>query len=155
MVELLERIIRGFGGNSGTGLPIGSLTFQHFANFYLGWLNRSVKEQLRVRRYARYMDDMVLWHDDRETLNSPYARLRDFAVVLAADRPVRSNAPRGPAVGAKTPTPQHPNRVATVREWKHQVQPAGNVLACRGRRPGRPVLGQIGQMGLMVGAPMP
>jgi len=112
MVELLERIIRGFGGNSGTGLPIGSLMFQHFANFYLGWLNRSVKEQLRVRRYARYMDDMVLWHDDRETLNSPHARLRDFAVVLVADRTVRSNAPRGPAVGGENtqPTTPQPSR---------------------------------------------
>jgi hypothetical protein len=28
-------------------VPIGSLTSQHFANFYLGWMDRFVKEQLR------------------------------------------------------------------------------------------------------------
>ena len=38
---------------------------QHFANFYLGWLDRYVKEALQIRGYVRYMDDMLLWGDDR------------------------------------------------------------------------------------------
>ena len=50
------------------GLPIGSLTSQHFANFYLGWLDRYVKENLRLGGYVRYMDDMILWDDDRQRL---------------------------------------------------------------------------------------
>ena len=56
----MERIITGFEIDSGRGLPIGSLTSQHFANFYLGWFDRFVKEGLRVRGYVRYMDDCVL-----------------------------------------------------------------------------------------------
>ena len=34
----------------GRGLPIGSLTSQHFANFYLGWFDRFVKEDLAGSR---------------------------------------------------------------------------------------------------------
>ncbi len=41
-------------------MPIGALTRQFLANFYLGFVDRLVKERLRIRGYARYMDDMVL-----------------------------------------------------------------------------------------------
>jgi hypothetical protein len=61
LLELLERIVRAFRGRLGQGLPIGSLTSQHLANFYLGWFDRYVKEHLRLPGYVRYMDDMVLW----------------------------------------------------------------------------------------------
>ena len=44
-----------------TNVSIGSLTSQHFANFYLGWFDRFVKETLRVRGYVRYMDDSAMW----------------------------------------------------------------------------------------------
>jgi hypothetical protein len=68
------------------GLPIGSLTSQHFANFYLGWLDRFVTESLRVRGYVRYMEDMVLWHASRETLVEVHARREEFAAThLALD----------------------------------------------------------------------
>ena len=58
---LLHRIIGSFSTTPGRGLPIGSLTSQHFANAYLGALDRFVKERLRVTGYVRYMDDFVLW----------------------------------------------------------------------------------------------
>lgn len=44
LLELLTRIITSYRGGVGIGLPIGSLTSQHFANFYLGWMDRFVKE---------------------------------------------------------------------------------------------------------------
>lgn len=47
--NLLERIIRSYEASPGRGLPIGSLTSQHFANFYLGGLDRWALEwQSRV-----------------------------------------------------------------------------------------------------------
>lgn len=58
---LFGRIVRAFRGEQGRGLPIGSLTSQHLANFYLGWFDRQVKEKFKVRGYVRYMDDMALW----------------------------------------------------------------------------------------------
>ena len=79
LLQLVERIIRSYRGNIGVGIPIGSLTSQHFANFYLGWLDRFVKETLRVKGYVRYMDDMILWHDDLHELQSIQRRCIDFA----------------------------------------------------------------------------
>lgn len=61
LIRLLARIIDCYRGAAGQGLPIGSLTSQHFANFYLGWFDRFVKESLRLRGYVRYMDDMILF----------------------------------------------------------------------------------------------
>jgi hypothetical protein len=49
------------------GLPIGNLTSQLFANAYLNPLDRFIKQELRVRRYVRYMDDMLLVAPDRQT----------------------------------------------------------------------------------------
>ena len=43
-----------------TGLPIGNLTSQLFANIYLNELDHFVKDRLRVRYYARYMDDFLI-----------------------------------------------------------------------------------------------
>ena len=86
LLDLLNRIITSYRGPLRIGLPIGSLTSQHFANFYLGWLDRFVTESLRVRGYVRYMDDMVLWHASRETLVEVHARREEFAAThLALD----------------------------------------------------------------------
>lgn len=63
LLRLFNRIIRAYRAEIGCGLPIGSLTSQHFANFFLGGFDRYVKEVLRVPAYVRYMDDMVIWGD--------------------------------------------------------------------------------------------
>lgn len=50
-----------------TGIGIGALTSQLFANIYLNELDHYVKEQLHVQWYVRYMDDFViLWPDKPE-----------------------------------------------------------------------------------------
>jgi retron-type reverse transcriptase len=50
----------------GTGIPIGNLTSQLFANLYLNELDQFVKRKLRIRHYIRYMDDFILIVDSRE-----------------------------------------------------------------------------------------
>ena len=47
-----------------SGLPIGNLTSQFFANVYLNELDQFVKHQLKCRWYVRYVDDFVLLHAD-------------------------------------------------------------------------------------------
>jgi retron-type reverse transcriptase len=47
------------------GLPIGNLTSQLFANFYLAGLDRFVKEFLGCGKYLRYVDDFALFSNDR------------------------------------------------------------------------------------------
>ena len=65
-----SRVIGSFRGGIGQGVPIGSLTSQHLANFYLGCFDRFIKERLRFNAFVRYMDDMALWANDRWELRS-------------------------------------------------------------------------------------
>jgi len=50
------------------GLPIGNLTSQFFANIYLNGLDHFVKEKLRCRYYARYVDDIVAVDSNKDYL---------------------------------------------------------------------------------------
>jgi len=50
------------------GIPIGNLTSQFFANVYLNGLDHFIKERLSCECYLRYMDDFVLFHDDKDYL---------------------------------------------------------------------------------------
>lgn len=63
MLRIWESIVKGYASAEGRGLPIGALSSQHLANFYLTPLDRFVKQDLRIHGYVRYMDDMVLWGD--------------------------------------------------------------------------------------------
>ncbi|MCL4207969.1 MAG: RNA-directed DNA polymerase [Pirellulaceae bacterium] len=78
LIALFARLIGSYRGEIGVGLPIGSLTSQHFANFYLGWFDRFVKETLRLRGYVRYMDDMLLWGNSAGFLGDVLERGRVF-----------------------------------------------------------------------------
>ncbi|MFA5514279.1 MAG: reverse transcriptase/maturase family protein [Sphaerochaetaceae bacterium] len=60
------------------GLPIGNLTSQLFANIYLNELDHFVKETLRERWYARYMDDFLIIHPDKNHLCEAKERIRIF-----------------------------------------------------------------------------
>lgn len=42
-----------------TGIPLGNVTSQDFANIYLNELDQFVKRYLGIRYYVRYMDDMI------------------------------------------------------------------------------------------------
>lgn len=51
-----------------TGMPIGNLTSQFFANLYLNELDYFVKFKLRERFYIRYMDDFLVFGNDKAHL---------------------------------------------------------------------------------------
>jgi Reverse transcriptase (RNA-dependent DNA polymerase) len=51
------------------GLPIGNQTSQFWANCYLNPLDHFVKDQLGCRAYLRYVDDFLLFADDKPTLH--------------------------------------------------------------------------------------
>lgn len=60
------------------GLPIGNLTSQFFANVYLNPLDHYVKEVLKCRFYARYVDDGVILDNDIEQLWQKLALVKRF-----------------------------------------------------------------------------
>lgn len=61
-----------------TGLPIGNLTSQLFANIYLNELDHFMKDTLRIRYYARYMDDFLIIHPDRKYLQELQQQINEF-----------------------------------------------------------------------------
>lgn len=52
----------------GKGLGIGSLTSQVFAVYYLNGLDHFIKENLGIKEYIRYMDDGIIFSDDKAKL---------------------------------------------------------------------------------------
>ena len=60
------------------GLPIGNLTSQFWANVYLHELDKYVKHELHCRAYLRYMDDFILFADDKAQLHAWKERVRRF-----------------------------------------------------------------------------
>lgn len=60
------------------GLPIGNLTSQFFANFYLNPFDHFVKEKLRCPAYLRYVDDFVLFSHSKRELQEWRQRISKF-----------------------------------------------------------------------------
>ncbi len=50
------------------GLPIGNLTSQFWANCYLNAFDHFVSRELKCGAYLRYVDDFLLFADDKKTL---------------------------------------------------------------------------------------
>lgn len=65
LLKLLDEII-----DSADGVPIGNYLSQFFANLYLAYFDHWVKEELRVKYYYRYADDIVLLSNSKEQLRN-------------------------------------------------------------------------------------
>ena len=72
-LELLDEII-----DSAKGVPIGNYLSQYFANIYLTYFDHWVKEDLKVKYYFRYADDMVFLHSDKEELRKILNEVRAY-----------------------------------------------------------------------------
>ena len=60
------------------GLPIGNLTSQVFANFYMNTFDHFIKKELGINYYGRYVDDFVIIHPDKEYLKSLLPVITNF-----------------------------------------------------------------------------
>lgn len=60
------------------GLPLGNQTSQFFANVYLNPMDQMIVRNLRPGAYARYVDDFLLFSNDKAELNEMHARIREF-----------------------------------------------------------------------------
>ncbi|MGM9805490.1 MAG: RNA-directed DNA polymerase [Candidatus Aphodosoma sp.] len=68
LLAVWEAIIDSYEVTPDKGLPIGNLTSQYCANYYLSGMDHYAKEQLKVAVYVRYMDDILLFGTDRQQL---------------------------------------------------------------------------------------
>lgn len=64
-LALLDDIVDSYNN----GLPIGNYTSQYLGNYYLSTFDHWIKEQMRVRYYLRYMDDIVILHRSKKYLH--------------------------------------------------------------------------------------
>ncbi|MCK5519725.1 MAG: RNA-directed DNA polymerase [Candidatus Marinimicrobia bacterium] len=76
--KIFNQIIGSYATEPGKGIPIGNLTSQYFANYYLGFLDHYIKNELRVKGYLRYMDDFVLFSDNIMILHNLAERIKLF-----------------------------------------------------------------------------
>ncbi len=77
LLRLFDRLLASWNVAPGKGLPIGALTSQYLANFYLDAFDAGMKASGLCRRYMRYMDDIVVWQDE-----ASLSSLRECAVGL-------------------------------------------------------------------------
>jgi retron-type reverse transcriptase len=78
VLDLIWRIICSFSTLKGKGLPIGSLTSQYFANYYLDGLDRYLKEGIKAAAHARYMDDIVWWCKDKIEAKKALSLVKEY-----------------------------------------------------------------------------
>lgn len=78
LLGIFEKIIDSYEAHPSRGVPIGNLSSQYFANHYLSGLDHFIKEQLSIKAYVRYMDDMVLWHNDKRVLKEAHHSIEAF-----------------------------------------------------------------------------
>lgn len=60
------------------GTPIGNLTSQLFANIYLNELDHFLKDKLAIEHYIRYMDDFVIFGQNKKELWQTAKKIRAF-----------------------------------------------------------------------------
>jgi len=77
ILNLCEKIIAK-GGSGLKGLPIGNLTSQFFANVYLDVFDHYIKDEVKIKGYARYMDDFCIFDESKETLKLYRDRIKIF-----------------------------------------------------------------------------
>ena len=67
-----------FTAKKGCGLPIGNLTSQIFANFYLNDFDHFIKNECGIKNYGRYVDDCLLVHNSHGYLKSLIPKIKKY-----------------------------------------------------------------------------
>jgi len=64
------------------GIPIGNLTSQFFANFYLNGFDHFVKQVIGIKGYVRYMDDILIFGGSLAELQKVKRDITAYFVTL-------------------------------------------------------------------------
>lgn len=78
LLNLFSSLVESYEVQQNCGIPIGNLTSQFFANFYLAHLDHELKNVCRVPGYIRYMDDFLLFSDDKKELQNLQKYVESF-----------------------------------------------------------------------------
>ncbi len=83
------------------GLPIGNLTSQFWANVYLNALDHFIKRDLKCPGYVRYVDDLLLFSEDKPSLH----RWRKDVIAYAATLRLALHEPESVVLPVSTGIP--------------------------------------------------
>lgn len=73
LLAMLDEII-----DSAEGVPIGNYLSQYLANFYLTYFDHWLKEEMGVKYYFRYCDDLVILGSSKEELHELTNKIRAY-----------------------------------------------------------------------------
>lgn len=108
-----------------TGLPIGNLSSQFFANVHLDALDQHAKHRIKARHYGRYVDDFYLLHESPQWLN---AALTDITAFL----PAQLGAQLNPSKTVLQPVERGIDFVGQViKPWRRTTRPRTVAAALR------------------------
>jgi len=77
VIWLIIKIIKNFD-NKRKGMPLGNMTSQFFANVYLNDLDQFIKRKLKMKYYLRYVDDFVVLHKRKDTLEDAKDKIEKY-----------------------------------------------------------------------------
>ena len=120
-----------------TGLPIGNLSSQFFANVHLNLLDQFCVHQLKARHYVRYVDDFILLDTSPQRLNADHDRIAEFLPArlgarLNPSKTILQPVDRGvDFVGHVIKPWRRTTRARTVRGALHELStmPAADLFA--------------------------
>lgn len=81
VLSIFDTIIESYEISPQRGVPIGNLTSQYLANHYLFGLDHFIKEKLQIKGYVRYMDDLILWHNDKNLLKESQKAIENHVLT--------------------------------------------------------------------------
>lgn len=73
-----KELIAKFHPKEGKGIPIGNLTSQLLANVYGNIFDKFITHELKIKHWARYMDDTVIFGESKEELKETLNKLTVF-----------------------------------------------------------------------------
>lgn len=62
------------------GIPIGNFTSQYFGNYYLSYFDHWMKEVIGIKYYIRYMDDVCIYHHDKNFLSELRFKVESYLI---------------------------------------------------------------------------
>jgi RNA-directed DNA polymerase len=81
IIWLITKILKNFDDKI-KGMPLGNMTSQFLANLYLNDLDYFVKHRLKMKYYIRYVDDFVIFHEDKKILEDCKNKIQKYLMNL-------------------------------------------------------------------------
>lgn len=122
-----------FNTPSGYGLPIGNLTSQIFANYYLSEFDHFIYDELGFKYYGRYVDDFYILSESKEKLIKTIPlleeKLSEIGVTLHPKKRYLQELSKGMKFVGGVVKP-HRTYIAkrTVGNWKSMIYEMSNYL---------------------------